>query len=186
MSYDSVINEAKTKMTQSVEVLKKDFSTMRTSRATPSLLSRITVMQYGQETPLQHVASVSAPDPKSLVIQAWDKTLLGEIEKAIQKSDLGLNPMNDGNLIRLPIPPLTEERRNDLVKNAKKKAEEYRVAIRNVRRDANDSLKAMEKKSEITQDECKKALDRIQKLTDEYVEMINSVLSAKENEILGK
>lgn len=186
MSYDSVINDAKNKMIQSVEVLKKDFSTMRTSRATPSLLSRITVLQYGQETPLQHVASVSAPDPKSLVIQAWDKTLLGEIEKAIQKSDLGLNPMNDGNLIRLPIPPLTEERRNDLVKNAKKKAEEYRIAIRNVRRDANDTLKAMEKKSDITQDDCKKALDRIQKLTDEYVEMINSVLSAKENEILGK
>lgn len=186
MSYDSVINDAKNKMIQSVEVLKKDFSTMRTSRATPSLLSRITVLQYGQETPLQHVASVSAPDPKSLVIQAWDKTMLGEIEKAIQKSDLGLNPMNDGNLIRLPIPPLTEERRNDLVKNAKKKAEEYRIAIRNVRRDANDTLKAMEKKSDITQDDCKKALDRIQKLTDEYVEMINSVLSAKENEILGK
>ncbi len=186
MSYESIINDAKNKMTQSVEVLKKDFSTMRTSRATPSLLSRITVMQYGQETPLQHVASVSAPDPKSLVIQAWDKTLLGEIEKAIQKSDLGLNPMNDGNLIRLPIPPLTEERRNDLVKNAKKKAEEYRVAIRNVRRDANDTLKAMEKKSEITQDDCKKALDRMQKLTDEYVELINSVLSSKENEILGK
>jgi ribosome recycling factor len=184
MSYDSVINEAK--MNQSVEVLKKDFSTMRTSRATPSLLSRITVMQYGQETPLQHVASVSAPDPKSLVIQAWDKTLLGEIEKAIQKSDLGLNPMNDGNLIRLPIPPLTEERRNDLVKTAKKKAEEYRVAIRNVRRDANDTLKALEKKSEITQDDCKKAMDKVQKLTDEYVDMINSVLSAKENEILGK
>lgn len=186
MSFETVINEAKNKMNQSVEVLKKDFSTMRTSRATPSLLSRITVMQYGQETPLQHVASVSAPDPKSLVIQAWDKNLLGEIEKAIQKSDLGLNPMNDGNLIRLPIPPLTEERRNDLVKNAKKKAEEYRVAIRNVRRDANESLKAMEKKSEITQDECKKALDRMQKLTDEYVDMINSVLAAKENEILGK
>jgi ribosome recycling factor len=186
MSYESVINEAKNKMVQSVEVLKKDYSTMRTSRATPSLLSRITVLQYGQETPLQHVASVSAPDPKSLVIQAWDKNLLGEIEKAIQKSDLGLNPMNDGNLIRLPIPPLTEERRNDLVKNAKKKAEEYRVALRNVRRDANEALKAMEKKSEITQDECKKALDRIQKLTDEYVELINSVLTAKENEILGK
>jgi ribosome recycling factor len=159
---------------------------MRTSRATPSLLSRITVSQYGQETPLQHVASISAPDPKSLLIQAWDKTLLPEIEKAIQKSDLGLNPMNDGNLIRLPIPPLTEERRNDLVKGAKKKAEEYRVAIRNIRRDANDSLKAMEKKSEISQDECKKGMDNIQKLTNEYVEMINSVLAAKENEILGK
>ena len=112
--------------------------------------------------------------------------MLSEIEKAIQKSDLGLNPQNDGNLIRLPIPPLTEERRNDLVKNAKKKAEDYKVALRNVRRDANDVLKAMEKKSEITQDECKKALDRIQKLTDEYVDGIQKVFVAKENEILGK
>ncbi|HOI91766.1 MAG TPA: ribosome-recycling factor, partial [Candidatus Rifleibacterium sp.] len=118
MSLESIINDAKNKMLQSIEVLKKDYSTMRTSRATPSLLSRITVSQYGQEVPLQHVASVSAPDPKSLVIQPWDKTMLSEIEKAIQKSDLGLNPQNDGNLIRLPIPPLTEERRNDLVKNA--------------------------------------------------------------------
>ena len=186
MSLESIINDAKNKMLQSIEVLKKDYSTMRTSRATPSLLSRITVSQYGQEVPLQHVASVSAPDPKSLVIQPWDKTMLSEIEKAIQKSDLGLNPQNDGNLIRLPIPPLTEERRNDLVKNAKKKAEEYKVALRNVRRDANDVLKAMEKKSEITQDECKKALDRIQKLTDEYVDGIQKVFVAKENEILGK
>ncbi|MGM0599599.1 MAG: ribosome recycling factor [Candidatus Rifleibacteriota bacterium] len=186
MSFDSVIKEAKTKMSQSIEVLKKDYSTMRTSRATPSLLSRITVNQYGQEMPLQHVASVSAPDPKSLVIQPWDKTILSEIEKAIHKSDLGLNPMNDGNLIRLPIPPLTEERRNDLVKGAKKKAEEYRVAIRNIRRDANDSLKAMEKKSEITEDDCKKGLDQVQKLTDEFVEQINTILAAKEKEITGK
>ncbi|NCB37467.1 MAG: ribosome recycling factor [Erysipelotrichia bacterium] len=186
MSLESVVNDAKNKMLQSIEVLKKEYSTMRTSRATPSLLSRIMVLQYGQEVPLQHVASVSAPDPKSLVIQPWDKSVLSEIEKAIQKSDLGLNPQNDGNLIRLPIPPLTEERRNDLVKNAKKKAEEYKVALRNVRRDANDVLKALEKKSEITQDECKKTLDRIQKLTDEYVDTIQKVFTAKENEILGK
>lgn len=186
MSLESVLNDAKNKMLQSIEVLKKDYSAMRTSRATPSLLSRIMVLQYGQEVPLQHVASVSAPDPKSLVIQPWDKTVLSDIEKAIQKSDLGLNPQNDGNLIRLPIPPLTEERRNDLVKNAKKKAEEYKVALRNVRRDANDVLKAMEKKSEITQDDCKKALDRMQKLTDEYVDNIQKIFTAKENEILGK
>jgi ribosome recycling factor len=186
MSVENVYKDAQTKMTQSVEVLKKEYSTMRTSRATPSLLSRITVSQYGQETPLQHVASVSAPDPKMLVIQPWDKTLLGEIEKAIQKSDLGLNPQNDGNFIRLPIPPLTEERRNDLVKQAKKKAEDYRVAVRNVRRDANDTLKALEKKGEITQDDIKKGLERIQKLTDEYVEQINKVLETKETEISGR
>jgi ribosome recycling factor len=186
MSIDKILNDAKTKMSQSVEVLKKDYSTMRTSRATPSLLSRITVNQYGQEMPLQHVASVSAPDPKCLVIQPWDKNVLPDIEKAIQKSDLGLNPQNDGNLIRLPIPPLTEERRNDLVKQAKKKAEDYRVAVRNVRREANDSLKALEKKSEITEDDCKKNLEKVQKLTNEYVEQINKVLDAKENEILGK
>ncbi|HNX77161.1 MAG TPA: ribosome recycling factor [Candidatus Rifleibacterium sp.] len=186
MSLESIINDAKTSMLKSIESLKKDYSTMRTSRATPSLLSRIMVLQYGQEVPLQHVASVSAPDPKSLVIQPWDKNVLSDIEKAIQKSDLGLNPQNDGNLIRLPIPPLTEERRNDLVKNAKKKAEEYKVALRNVRRDSNEVLKAMEKKSEITQDECKKALDRMQKLTDEYVDNIQKIFTAKENEILGK
>jgi ribosome recycling factor len=186
MSIESIITDSKNKMLQSIEVLKKDYSTMRTSRATPSLLSRITVNQYGSEVPLQHVASVSAPDPKSLVIQPWDKTVLPEIEKAILKSDLGLNPQNDGNLIRLPIPSLTEERRIDLVKNAKKKSEEYKVALRNIRRDANDMFKAMEKKSEITQDESKKAQDRIQKLTDENIDQIQKVFTAKENEIMGK
>ena len=185
MSIESIITDSKNKMLQSIEVLKKDYSTMRTSRATPSLLSRITVNQYGSEVPLQHVASVSAPDPKSLVIQPWDKTVLPEIEKAILKSDLGLNPQNDGNLIRLPIPSLTEERRIDLVKNAKKKSEEYKVALRNIRRDANDLFKAMEKKSEITQDESKKAQDRIQKLTDENIDQIQKVFTAKENEIMG-
>lgn len=186
MSIDTTINECKAKMLQSIEALKKDFSTMRTSRATPSLLARITVNQYGSEVPLQHVASVSAPDPKSLVIQPWDKSVLGEIEKAILKSDLGLNPQNDGNLIRLPIPPLTEERRNDLVKQAKKKAEDYKISLRNMRRDANDAFKAMQKKSEITEDECKKALDKIQKLTDEHTKSIDTVFAAKEKEILGK
>ncbi len=186
MSIDSMINDCKAKMVQSIEALKKDFSTMRTSRATPSLLSRITVNQYGSEVPLQHVASVSAPDPKSLVVQPWDKSMLSEIEKAILKSDLGLNPQNDGNLIRLPIPPLTEERRNDLVKGAKKKAEEYKVSLRNMRRDANEAFKAMQKKSEITEDECKKALDKIQKLTDEQIDSIQKVFTAKENEIMGK
>ncbi len=186
MSIDTMINDCKAKMLQSIEALKKDFSTMRTSRATPSLLARITVNQYGSEVPLQHVASVSAPDPKQLVIQPWDKSMLSEIEKAILKSDLGLNPQNDGNLIRLPIPPLTEERRNELVKGAKKKAEEYKVTLRNMRRDANDNFKAMQKKSEITEDECKKALDKIQKLTDEQIKSIDTVFSAKENEINGK
>ncbi|MBF0500324.1 MAG: ribosome recycling factor [Candidatus Riflebacteria bacterium] len=186
MSFENIIKESEGKMEQSVEVLKKEYATLRTSRATPSILDRITVSQYGAETPLQHVASVSAPDPKSLVIQPWDKTLLGEIEKAIQKSDLGLNPINDGSMIRLPIPPLTEERRNDLVKSCKKKAEEFRVAVRNVRRDANENLKALEKKSEITQDECKKSIDRIQKITDAHIEKINHVFDAKEKEILGK
>ena len=186
MSIDTTINDCKAKMLQSIEALKKDYATMRTSRATPSLLARITVNQYGSEVPLQHVASVSAPDPKSLVIQPWDKSVLGEIEKAILKSDLGLNPQNDGNLIRLPIPPLTEERRNDLVKQAKKKAEDYKVSLRNMRRDANDAFKAQQKKSEITEDECKKALEKIQKLTDEQTKAIDSIFTAKEKEIMGK
>ncbi len=186
MSQEKIIKDSEAKMEQSIDVLKKEYSTMRTSRANPSLLDRIMVNYYGTDTALHHVASISAPDPKSIVIQPWEKNLLGEIEKAIQKSDLGLNPINDGHVIRLPIPPLTEERRNDLVKTCKKKAEEFRVAVRNVRRDANDALKGLEKKSEITQDDCKKAVDRIQKLTDGTIEKINKVLEAKEKEILGK
>ena len=186
MAIDVTIKEAGEKMNGSIEVLQKEFSTMRTSRATPSLLDRIMVNYYGNETPLQHVASVSAPDPKSLLIQPWEKNMLSEIEKAIQKSDLGLNPMNDGNFIRLPIPALTEERRNDLVKQVRKKAEEFRIAVRNIRRDANDSLKALEKKSEITQDDHKKALDRIQKMTDGHIDQINKIVDAKEREVLGK
>ncbi|MBF0406837.1 MAG: ribosome recycling factor [Candidatus Riflebacteria bacterium] len=186
MSLEKIVKESETKMEQSVEVLRKEYSTMRTSRATPSLLDRIVVNYYGTDTALHHVASVSAPDAKTIIIQPWEKNLLGEIEKAIQKSDLGLNPMNDGQLIRLPIPPLTEERRNDLVKSCKKKAEEFRVAIRNVRREANDALKALEKKSEITQDECKKTTDRVQKITDSFIEKINHLLEAKEKEILGR
>jgi ribosome recycling factor len=186
MSIETVLHEFEAKMEQTVEVMRKELSTMRTSRATPSLLDRIMVNYYGTETPLQHVASVSAPDPKQIVIQPWEKALLGEIEKAIQKSDLGLNPQNDGNFIRLPIPPLTEERRNDLVKTCKKKAEEFRVAIRNVRRDANDAFKAQEKKGDLTQDDCKKTIDRVQKLTDAYIDKLNKLLEAKEKEILGK
>lgn len=186
MSIDRILSEAKAKMGQSIEILKKDFATMRTSRATPSLLDRISVNYYGTETPLQHVASISAPDPKSLLIQPWEKGMLGEIEKAIQKSDLGLNPQNDGSFIRLPVPSLTEERRNDLVKGARKKAEEYRVAIRNVRRDANESMKALEKKSGITQDENKKGQEKVQKMTDEHIEEINKILEVKEKEIMGR
>ena len=186
MSVDKIIKDLEAKMEQTVEVMRKDFSTMRTSRATPSLLDRITVSYYGSETPLHHLASISAPDPKTLVVTPHDKTVLGDIEKAIQKSDLGLNPQNDGRMIRLPVPALTEERRNDLVKNCKKKTEEFRVAIRNLRRDANEAVKAIEKKSEITQDESKKATDRIQKTTDTYIEKLNKQLEAKEHEILGK
>lgn len=186
MSVDKIIKDLEAKMEQTVEVMRKDFSTMRTSRATPSLLDRITVSYYGSETPLHHLASISAPDPKTLVVTPHDKTVLGDIEKAIQKSDLGLNPQNDGRMIRLPVPALTEERRNDLVKSCKKKTEEFRVAIRNLRRDANEAVKAIEKKSEITQDESKKATDRIQKTTDTYIEKLNKQLEAKEHEILGK
>ncbi|MBI3037738.1 ribosome recycling factor [bacterium] len=186
MGTNNIIKETDEKMQQSLEFLKKEFSVMRTSRATPSLLDRITVNYYGAETPLQHVASISSPDPKSIIIQPWEKNLLGEIEKSIQKSDLGLNPINDGQFIRLPVPPLTEERRNDLVKSCRKKSEELRVAIRNLRREANDTLKSLEKKGEITQDEHKKAAERTQKLTDEYIEKINKVLESKEHEILGK
>ena len=186
MAVEKILKDSEVKMDHTVEALRKELMTMRTSRATPSLLDRISVNYYGSETPLHHMASVSAPDAKTLIVTPHDKTILGEIEKAIQKSDLGINPQNDGRIIRLPIPALTVERRNDLVKTCKKKAEEFRVAVRNVRRDANDAVKTLEKKSEISLDESKKAVDRVQKLTDSHIEKLNKLVEAKEHEILGK
>ncbi len=181
---DDVYAEAEEKMTKAVAAFQRELATLRAGRASPSLLDRIEVDYYGISTPLNQLAGVTAPEPRLLVVQPWDKQSIPEIEKAIQKSDLGLTPSNDGNVIRLTIPELTEERRKELVKYVKKKAEEGRVAIRNIRRDANDMIKQMEKDSDISEDDSRRAQDEIQELTDSKIEEVDKVLEAKEEEIM--
>lgn len=181
---DSTIQDAEQRMTKSLSALEEELAGLRTGRASAALFDRIRVEYYGTPTPLNQVASVSVPEPRLVVIQPWDKALLSEIEKAIQSSELSLNPSNDGKVIRISIPPLTEERRKELVKLAKNIAEQSRVAVRNVRRDANDELKKKEKAGDISEDDLKRGEERIQKLTDTYVEKINEIVSAKESEIL--
>lgn len=179
-----VYNDVQERMEKAVTALKRDLSTLRAGRATPSLLDKITVDYYGTPTPINQLANVSVPEPRLLVIQPWDKKAVADVERAIMKSDLGLTPNSDGNVIRLAIPQLTEERRKDLVKISKKKAEEGRVAIRNIRRDANEDLKKKEKSSEITEDELHKSQDEIQKMTDRFIEEVEKVLNVKEKEIM--
>ncbi|MGE5607120.1 MAG: ribosome recycling factor [Bacteroidota bacterium] len=179
-----LIKETENHMKMTIEATKKEFQTVRTGRASAGVLDRVVVEYYGNPSPLNQVASITVPDPRTIVIQPWDKTILAAIEKAILKADLGLNPVNDGTVIRLPIPQLTEERRKELVKVVRKEAEEKRVAIRNLRRDANDKIKSLEKGSKITEDESKKGLDETQKLTDKYIAEIDKLLAQKEKEIL--
>lgn len=179
-----LIKETENHMKMTIEATKKEFQTIRTGRASAGLLDRVVVEYYGNPSPLNQVASITVPDPRTIVIQPWDKTLLAAIEKAILKADLGLNPVNDGTVIRLPVPQLTEERRKELVKVVRKEAEEKRVVIRNLRRDANDKIKSLEKGGKITEDESKKGLDEIQKLTDKYIAEIDKLLAQKEKEIL--
>jgi len=181
---DVVFQEAEQRMTGAVDALKRDFGKLRVGKATPSLLEGIVAQAYGAATPIHQLATIGAPEPRLLVVQPWDRSLIGAIEKAIRASDLGLNPANDGQVIRVPIPALTEERRKELVKVAKNYAEEGRVAVRNVRRDANESLKKEHKKGDLTDDEEKRAHDRIQELTNRFVKEIDETLSGKEKEIL--
>lgn len=180
---DSAIKSHEDRMKKTIKNLEEEFNNLRTGRASASLFDKIRVDYYGTPTPLNQVANISIPEARLVVIQPWDKGVMGEIEKAIQKSELSLNPANDGKVIRISIPPLTEERRKELVKHAKQIAETSRVAIRNIRRDANDELKKMEKGSEISEDDLKRGEDDIQKLTDKYVKDINEILEAKEKEI---
>ncbi len=180
----SVINNAETRMKKSVAALGSEFNSLRTGRASSALFDKIKVDYYGQSTPLSQVATISVPEARLVVIQPWDKGLLSEIERAVQKSELSVNPNNDGKVLRINIPPLTEERRKELVKVAKNIAEQSRVAVRNIRRDANDELKKMEKSSDITEDDAKRGEDEIQKLTDKYVKEINNLLEEKEKEIM--
>ncbi len=181
---DDIYLEAEEKMEKVVAAFQRELATLRAGRATPSLLDRIEVEYYGTTTPLNQLAGVSAPESRLLVIQPWDKSAMGEIEKAILKSDLGLTPNNDGSVIRLAIPQLTEERRKELVRYVRKKSEESKVSIRNIRRDANDGVKQLEKSSEISEDEQRRAQDSIQEMTDQKIKEIDSITELKEKEMM--
>ncbi|MGI6097763.1 MAG: ribosome recycling factor [Dethiobacteria bacterium] len=181
---ESLYSEMETKMKKTIEALKREFATLRAGRATPSLLDKVDVDYYGTKTPLKQLANISAPEPRLLVVQPWDKGAIADIEKAILKSDLGLTPNNDGNIIRISIPQLTEERRKELVKFVRKKTEEGRVAIRNQRRDANEQLKALEKGGKISEDDLRRAQEEVQKITDQNIKVLEEVLAEKEKEIM--
>jgi ribosome recycling factor len=180
---EDVLKSAEDRMEKAVQVYKRDLLTVRAGRATPAMLDKITVEYYGTQMPVNQVASVTTPEPRQLVITPWDKGMLSEIEKAIQKSDLGVNPMNDGSVIRLNIPPLTEQRRQELVKVVRKMAEECRVAVRNIRRDANDELKKMEKKGDISEDQVRRGTDKIQAITDKFIAEVDKLTAGKEQEL---
>ena len=181
---EEVLSEAKVRMVKSIEVLQRDLSGIRTGRATPMILDNIKIDYYGTQTPLKQIATISAPEARLLIIQPWDNASLGDITKAIQKSDLGLNPSSDGHIIRLPIPPLSEERRKELVKSVHKRAEEGKVALRNIRRDSMDMLKDLEKEKEISQDEHKRAQNKLQEITDTFIAQIDQIAKDKETELL--
>lgn len=179
-----IISDAKERMGKSLASMEEDFNTIRTGRASSALFDKIRVEYYGNPTPLNQMATVSIPEARLVVIQPWDKSTLGDIEKAIQRSELSVNPSNDGKVIRINIPPLTEERRKEYVKVAKGMAEQARVAVRNIRREANDELKKRQKSGDLSEDDAKRGEDEVQKLTDDFVEKINKQLEAKEQEIL--
>ncbi|MEH7382555.1 ribosome recycling factor [Bacillus sp. JJ1533] len=181
---NNTLNQVKDKMSKAVQALSRELATVRAGRANPAILDKVTVDYYGAPTPLNQLASINVPEARMLIIQPYDKSVLGDMEKAIQKADLGLNPTNDGSIIRISIPPLTEERRRELVKVVKKYAEESKVAVRNVRRDGNDELKKLEKNGEITEDELRSLTDDVQKLTDDSINKIDSIAKEKEKEIM--
>jgi len=181
---EKVFKQTKERMGNAIEAVRREFAKLRAGKASPALLEGIHVEAYGSATPLNQVGTIGAPEARLLVVQPWDKNLIGAIEKAIRTSDLGLNPSSDGSVVRIPIPALTEERRKELVKIAKQYAEEGRVSVRNARREGNDDLKKEKKAGDLTEDEEKRAHDRIQEMTNEFIKEIDEVLSAKEKEIL--
>jgi ribosome recycling factor len=181
---DEILSELRDKMNNSIEALKKEFVRLRTGRATPALLDGIKVNCYESQMPIDQVASISVPESRLITIKPWDQSVIKEIEKSILKSELGLTPMNDGKIIRISIPPLTEERRKELAKMAKKMAEEGKIAVRNHRREANDIFKEMKNEKEMSEDEMFKAQDEVQKVTDDFIARIDSVTAEKEKEIL--
>jgi ribosome recycling factor len=180
-----IIKDVEEKMLRCIQHLEKEFISIRTGRANPALLDSVRVEAYGSQMPLNQVATVSCPEPRLLVVQPWDKSNLGAIEKGILKADLSLNPSNDGNIIRIQIPELTEERRKELVKVVKQKTEDAKIAIRNVRRDGNEEVKVLEKDKTVSEDECKAAQANIQKVTDKYTENAQKLAENKEREILS-
>jgi ribosome recycling factor len=181
---DEIIADAEVRMSKSIDALKTELTKIRTGRAHPSLLDQIHVDYYGADTPINQVANVNVEDSRTLVVTPWEKDMVAKVEKAIMGSDLGLNPATAGTVIRIPMPPLTEERRRDLVKVVKQEAEQARVAVRNIRRDANSDFKDLLKEKEISEDEERKAEEKIQKLTDTYVGKIDHVLADKEEELM--
>jgi len=181
---DEIFEDLKDRMGKSIESLKREYSRLRTGRASITLLDGIRVSYYDTPTPLNQMASLAVPEPRLIVIQPWDKTAIEDIEKAILKSELGLTPVNDGKVIRISIPPLTEERRKELVKVARKMSEENKVAIRNIRRDANEMLKDLKKEKEITEDDLYRSQEEVQKATDQFISQVDELCAAKEKEIL--
>ena len=181
---DDLFSSAEHRMKMAVEILQRDFANVRTGRASAALLDRVQVDYYGTPTPINNLATVSAPEPRMLVIQPWDRTTIPEIERAILKSDLGLNPSSDGTLIRLVVPQLTQERRKELVKQVHRRAEEGRVAVRNVRRETHDDLKRREREHQMSEDELKRSENRLQKMTDGFVAQIDDVARRKEQEVM--
>ncbi|HAQ41525.1 MAG TPA: ribosome recycling factor [Clostridiales bacterium] len=182
--YKDLIAQSEESMKKSLSFLKEELATIRAGKANPKLVDKIQVSYYGTMTPINQVANISVPEPRSIIIQPWDASLVKEIAKAILASDLGINPSNDGKLIRLAIPPLTEERRKDLIKQVKKETENSKIAVRNIRRDANEEFKKLEKSSELTKDDQKKAEEEMQKLTDKYIKLTDDIYKEKEKEIL--
>ncbi len=181
---DEVIEDLRKEMEATIVAFRRELSRTRTGRASTALLEGLTVEYYGTRTPLNQVAGLSAPEPRLLLIQPYDRGVLHDIERAIQQSDLGLNPLNDGKIIRVPIPELTEERRKDLVKRVRKEGEDYRISIRNHRRDANEMLKSLLKDKAISEDDNRKAHERIEEITKVYIEKIDQILKGKEAEIM--
>ena len=182
---NEIMQEMKRKMDRALEVLGQDFARIRTGRASVALLEGIKVDAYGTAMPISQVASLAAPEPRLLTVQPWDTALMSDLEKAILRSDLGLTPSNDGKIIRIPIPPLTTERRKELVKSTKKMTEESKVALRNLRRDANEQLKELKKDKQISEDEAFKAQDEVQKVTDDYIKKLDALAAEKEKEIMS-
>ena len=179
-----VHKQLEAKMTKTIDALKHEYTTIRAGRANAQMLDKVRVDYYGSLTPINQMAAISVPEPRTLMINPWDKSSMAEIEKAIRNSDLGLNPTNDGQVIRISVPALTEESRKELAKRVHKVAEEFKVRLRNERRDANDALKKMDKDGELTEDELKKAQDEVQKITDKFIKEVDQVATAKEKDIM--